>query len=350
MGMDKEMRSETCPVVRGLYNRLRTKTYNNPYKLIAEFMTDENLQEIGKSTKGEDTLLWVSHKLDHNSRYLFWERILRNRQCFSDAFRASIWFELFTDCGNLNRQRPVEADGTESDFRWGINDLERLSKSIITSPYLLDSATVVKRYCEARKKGWQTLRYLRSGRTWRTLPGWARIRQEITDDFVPGFEMGREMLGGRLSFSVIAEILNCGAWNIFRHLLENDLEELEQAIPLEEVACYMVAQFPDSNAIAVLEMLEAVRPGLVGGFRDAFGQNLLWYAMVNPRSCWFHPNCRLTPYLLEHGCSAELPTNIGLSWRLLTDSLSDRQKNYLWSKRLTMNKEWLVEQPNLWRK
>ena len=348
MGMDKEIRSESSPAVLGLYNRLRTKRYNNSYKRIAEFMTDECLREIGKSAKGEGVLLWVSHKLAQNSLYLFWERILCNRQCFSKVFLASIWYELFTDCGNENHQHPVEADGTENDFDWRESDLERLSKSVITSPYLLDSRTVINRYCQVKKNGWKTLRYLRSGRKWRMLPGWESIRKEIDRDFVPGFEIGRTILGGNLSFSLIAEILNDGAWNIFRHLLQHNLDELEPVVPLEEIACHVVAQFPDNRAIPVLEMLEKVRPGLIAGFRDAFGQNLLWYEMANPRSCWFHPNCRLTSFLLERGCSPELPTHIGLSWRFLTASLSDKNKLHLWGRRAALNKQLQNEQPNLW--
>ena len=80
MGIDSKMRSATSPAVLGLYKRLRTKRYNNSYRLIAEYMSDENLLEYGKSPLGEELLLWASHKLEHNSMYIFWERILRNRQ------------------------------------------------------------------------------------------------------------------------------------------------------------------------------------------------------------------------------------------------------------------------------
>jgi hypothetical protein len=313
-------------------------------------MTDENLQAIGQSVHGEEILLWVSHKLAHNSQYLFWERILQNRHCFSEQFLAAIWYELFIDCGNHNHQHPVEADGTENDFKWDERDLERLSHSVITSPFLLDSATVIERYCQARKEGWQTLRYLRAGRSWRMLPNWANVRKHLADDDVPGFGISRTFVGGCISFSLIAEILNCRAWQIFRHLLENELEELEKAIPLEEIACYLVSQFYDREAIPVLEMLETVRPGIIAGFRDAFGQNLLWYEMANPRSCWFHPNSNLTAFLLQHGCSPESPTHIGLSWRFLTNSLSDKQKSHIWRRRWSANKQLPEEQPNIWEK
>ena len=348
MGIDSKMRSATSPAVLGLYKRLRTKRYNNSYRLIAEYMSDENLLEYGKSPLGEELLLWASHKLEHNSMYIFWERILRNRQWFSDAFLASIWYELFIDCGNENHQHPVEADGSENDFSWHENDLDRMSKSVITSPYLLDSRTVINRYCQARKEGWKTLRYLRAGRQWMMLPCWESVRKELNGDFVPGFEIGRAMLGGNLSFSLIAEILNQNAWHIFRHLLENNLDELERVVPLEEIACHAVAQFPDGRAIPVLEMLEETRPGLIAGFRDAFGQNLLWYEMANPRTCWFHPNCRLTPFLLELGCSPEHPTHIGLSWRFLTNSLTDKNKCHLWGRCWSINKLLPEEQPNIW--
>lgn len=350
MGMDNLMKKETCPAVLGIYKRLRTRPYNNHYKRIAEHMTDDALQAIGASTTGAEVLLWASHKLAMNSLYLFWERILINRKCFTDNFIAAIWLEMFTACGDLNHQHPVERDGTESDFWWQDGIENDLPDSIITSPYLLESPTVIRRYCQARKNGWETLRYTRGGRQWSTLHSWKAIRKEIEEDSVPGFEMGRTMLGSRLSFSIIAEILNSGAWKIFRYLLENDLEELEKNVPLEEIACHAVSQFPDKEAIEVLNILEEIRPGITGNFRDAFGQNLLWYGMSNPRSCWFHPNCRLTAFLLDHGCSPELPTNIGLSWRFLTDSLTDRHKDSLWRSRITVNRNLAEEQPNLWSK
>ena len=355
MGIEIRMKTETCPAVLGLYKRLRTKTYNNHYKLIAEFLTDESLKEIGSSLMGGEILIWASHKLAHNSRYLFWERILGKRQFFSDSLIADLWYELFTDCGNANHQHPVEADGTESDFAWEDIEVEQLRSSVITSPLLIDSPTVRHRYCQTRKTGWETLRYLRAGgRQWRMLPRWTGVRSEIRGDNVPGFEMGRVMLGCGLFFSLVAEILDNGAWKIFRHLLENDLEEMEAIVPLDEIACHVVSQFPDSRSIPALELLDEFRPGLVGQFTDAFGQNLLWYGMHNPSTCWFHPGCKLTAYLLAQNCLPEAPTNIGLSWRFLTDGLSRENKDSLWRRKfpamLPGHEKLAEEQPNLWSK
>jgi len=355
MGIESRMKAETCPVVQALYKGLRTKKYNNPYKAIAEFMSEEALKAIGRSQMGEEILLWASHKLAHNSKYLFWSQLLEHRHCFSENFIFSIWFALFIDCGNSKHQHPVEADGTENDFGWEDIDVEQLRNSVITSPLLIDSSTVLHRYCQAQKPGWKTMRYLRAGgRQWRTLPGWAGVRSDIEGDNVPGFEMGRVMRGGGLSFSLIAEILNNGANKIFRHLLENDLEELEAAVPLEEIACHVTAQFPDQYSVPVLELLEEVRPGIVGQFRDVFGQNLLWYGMHNPLTCWFHPQCKLTAYLLEKGCSPDAPTTVGLSWKFLTDSLTNEHKDWLWLRKFSAMKleyEQLEEQqPNLWSK
>ena len=351
MGMDNLMKKETCPMVLGMYKRLRTKPYNNHYRLIAEFMTDENLRCFGNSVMGEEVLLWASHRLALNSLYLFWERILRNRKCFSDAFIASIWYELFISCKDGMHQHPVEENGAESDFGWQEIDPNDLARSIITSPYLLDNSTVIHRYCQARKHGWETLRYIRAGRQWNTLPRWNGVRKEIAEDSVPEFEIKRAMLGCRLTFSIIAEILNCGALGIFRHLLEHELKELEEAVSLEEIACYVVAQFPDRQAIPVLDILEKTRPGIVGGFHDVFGQNLLWYELTNVRTCWFHPNCQLTAFLLEHGCSPDTPMNIGLSWRYLTNALDEKQKSFLWERKFwTPHGPKEQSQPNIWEK
>ena len=186
--------------------------------------------------------------------------------------------------------------------------------------------------------------------SWKTLPAWANVRDALIDDNVPGFGIRRTLMGGNLSFSLIAEILNRKAWKIFRHLIENDLEELEKAIPLEEIVCHVVSQFFDKEAIPVLEMLEEARPGIIAGFRDALGQNLLWYGMANPQSCRFHPNCQLTAFLIQHGCSPDHLTHIGLSWDFLTNSLSDKQKSHIWGKRWSANKLLSEEQPNIWER
>lgn len=87
-------------------------------------------------------------------------------------------------------------------------DRTQWQEAIITSPYLLESPAVIRRYCQARKNGWKTLLYTRCGRQWNTLHSWISIRKDIEEDSVPGFEMGRTMLGSRLNFSIMAEILN----------------------------------------------------------------------------------------------------------------------------------------------
>ena len=51
---------------------------------------------------------------------------------------------------------------------------------------------------------------------------------------------------------------------------------------------------------------------------------------------WFHPDCKLTPFLLEHGCDPLNTNQIGLSWQEITNGLPPKLKVQMMRRRYNM--------------
>ena len=116
--------------------------------------------------------------------------------------------------------------------------------------------------------------------------------------------------------------------SILRHLLEENLIP-KDAMSLEELCCTCAGRFSDAISVPLLSLIEEVRPGTIKSVLDDFGRNLLWYALHNRLTGWFHPNCKLTPFLLEKGCDPNNQNQIGISWQEVTDGLTLKQKTRL---------------------
>ncbi len=117
-------------------------------------------------------------------------------------------------------------------------------------------------------------------------------------------------------------------------LLEND-KIPDEVIPLSELCCLLVANFPDAKAVPMLEIIEEVKPGTVGAVRDAFGRNLLWYAIHNLETLWFASDCvtSVTRFFREHGCDPENANQAGITWIDLCETLNDDQKKHFYELR-----------------
>ena len=189
---------------------------------------------------------------------------------------------------------------------------------------LIDSPVVRARYCKARNPGWEMLRYLEVRRTaLRNVP--EGIRRAIGNDSVEAFLIFREMTGIRLSYGLLAKIMREKALKIFAELLK-DGEIFRKVIPRDELCVCCATQFEDALSVPRLEIVDELFPGAVKDVRDRWGRNLLWYAAANRRTVFFHPFCRLTPFLLKCGCDPENGNQLGISWRYMLNHLSYLQK------------------------
>ena len=158
------------------------------------------------------------------------------------------------------------------------------------------------------------------------------MRQAIRDDDLPVFCLNLTICGTSISVSLLEEIMRYGGPKIFTYLVEENMIK-PNVFPLHELCCFIVTHFRDAVSIPLLTALEEHSPGLLQSVHDAFGRNLLWYELYNWETAWFHPNCRLTSFLLEHGCDPNNENHLGMSWRFVTDNLTKKQKTRLLEKR-----------------
>jgi hypothetical protein len=191
--------------------------------------------------------------------------------------------------------------------------------------------TVRYRYCQLRKNGWEMLRHAEGGRIMTVkLPD--AMRQAIRDDDIPAFCLNLNFCGRSISVSLLEEIMRYGGPKIFSYLVEENMIK-PNVFPLPELCCFIVTHFRDTVSIPLLTALEEHSPGLLQSVHDTFGRNLLWYEMYNWETAWFHPNCRLTSFLLEHGCDPNNENHLGMSWQFVMDNLTIKQKTHLLEKR-----------------
>jgi len=128
------------------------------------------------------------------------------------------------------------------------------------------------------------------------------------------------------TFSFLAEIMDKKAFKIFRFMVKNG-QLPGKIISMEELCAYAAASFDDNSSLPFLRAIEEFHPGTLKNFRDEWGRNLLWYAVHNRKTGWFHPACRLTPFLIEEAqCDPENKNQAGLSYNFVTESLTCEKK------------------------
>ena len=291
------------------------------------------MQTIVKNQKKWLPLHKMVNRLEDGSRFDFWRTVFENRKNIPLKELLQVWYGCLNDRGCRNYQRVTTEHGYEVyDSLNSVN--ENQAASVITDQLLIDDPIVSYRYCQVRKPGWQMLQYIH-GRRHQTVKMSDAMRQAIREDDLPIFAINRDMAGMNVSFSMLVEVLESGAACIFRYLLEKRLFN-DSAISLSELCCLLVAWYHDGISVPMLAVLDEVHPGLVQSVADDFGRNLLWYAIQNTKTGWFHPDCRLTPFLLEHGCDPQNTNQIGLPWQMVTDGLSLDLKEQMMRRRYNM--------------
>ena len=131
----------------------------------------------------------------------------------------------------------------------------------------------------------------------------------------------KDISGKKMSYSLLAEILQKKAVKIFSAVLESG-EITRCVMPLDELAVCCTAQFEDSLSVQLLQSIEQYRPGTLKSVHDRWGRNLLWYAVMNRKTIFFHPYCRLTKFLLQSGCDPQNSNQLGLSWKYMIRNLN----------------------------
>jgi hypothetical protein len=209
-------------------------------------------------------------------------------------------------------------------------DKKLLCDSSLTDALMIDNPAVINRYCQVKKPGFEMLRYVFSRRAAaQRMP--EKMRQAICDDNAEAFMIYKDISGIRLTYSLLAEIMENRAFRIFSGILE-DRNILKRVIPIGELAACCTVQFDDPASTAFLECIENAYPGTIKNTRDLWGRNLLWYAVYNRNTAFIHPYCKLTELLLRHGCDPDNQNQLGFSWRYMVKNLDLCQKKSLWAR------------------
>lgn len=275
------------------------------------------------------------NRLEIGCRFDFWRIVFENRNHVPQSELLRVWYDCLNDRGCQSFQRVSTENGYE-DFGNIVIDSERQKRSVISEPLLIDDPVVSFRYCQVQKPGWQKLQYIH-GRRHQTLKLPDVVREAIHEDNVPIFAMHLDMSRRGVPFSMLMEVLDNGAVGIFRYLMENKMVD-DNVITPAELCCFLTAWFQDDISVPMLSILDEIQPGLVKGVTDVFGRNLLWFAVQNMKTGWFHPNCKLTPFLLEHGCDPQNANQIGLTWQMVTDGLPKELKIQMMRRRYNMER------------
>ena len=305
----------------------------HPFSDIDGLLTEDTADLIFRHPRPSVSLRKLFAGIEPIYRFDFWKRIFELRGHIPEREWFRFWFSCMVDRGSLCVFRPRTIRGREYLVA-AAPEPELLRTLPLTDEMLIDNPIVCRRYCQARKPGWEILRYITGRRAaLQKMP--ERMRQAIDEDSVEPFMIYRDMCGKKLSYSLLCEIMRKKALKIFAALLKEG-KVFEQMISPEELCICCASQFEDAVSIPVLEIMEGLFPGILKNVRDRWGRNLLWYAAANRRTAFFHPFCRLSPFLLEHGCDPDNENQLGIPWRRVVTRLSLYQKKRLLCQRYSL--------------
>ena len=97
-------------------------------------------------------------------------------------------------------------------------------------------------------------------------------------------------------------------------------------LTLKQILYYTVSHLDDRTGLAVIDLLERKQPGIVADTVDPLGNDLLWYSMHNYRIPWFMHGCVMIDKLQELGCNPARDNHLWLTFRLVRQSLSLKNK------------------------
>ena len=263
-------------------------------------------------------------KMSSGSKCTFWRTVFENRDCIPHDELLQVWYTYFDSYYAGAWMMSVDKQDNRTDYFIPWNRPEELAVSVITHPLLIDNPTVCHLYVKARKPGYRFLRCI-TGRPSQSLDISRELTDAIRDDETPSFEIHRLIQRQKISYSLLERILLEKATSILGHLIAHD-DIPKDVMTLSELCCTCTALFPDSYSVPLLSAIEEAHPGILKSVLDDFGRNLLWFALHNRLTGWFHPNCKLTPFLLEKGCDPSNQNQVGLTWREVTDGLTQQQK------------------------
>ena len=293
----------------------------------------EVLKVLGTPLRKWIPLHAMVDRISSGSKCIFWQTVFEQRDYIPHDELLKVWYTYFDSSFAGAWWIKVDAQDNHTDYYVPWDKPDKLAVSVVTHPLLIDNPTVCQLYVKARKPGYRFLRCI-TGRSTQSLHLSTKLEQALLHDDTPSFEILRLMEQKRITYTLLEKLLLNKSTSILRYLVENDLIP-KDVMSLGELCCTCATQYPDTYSVPLLNTIEEARPGTVKSVLDDFGRNLLWYALHNRLTGWFHPNCKLTKFLLEKGCDPDNQNQVGLSWQEVTDGLTLQQKTKLMTARYT---------------
>lgn len=250
--------------------------------------------------------------LSRTERFYFWKTVFEHRDVIPRDKLLKVWYTCLED-KTETWHLLHSSEGNHPEWL-----------AVASNPLLIENRFVINNIVENKGNGWRYLRCI-AGMGTRKMKMSPRMQEAFDKDNGPMFSIVCQMEGIRICHSLLVEILKGSQLSILHHLISNNLIP-EKLMTLEELCCFCTVQFTDDQAIRLLSTIEKAHPGILKSVHDPFRRNLLWYAIFNRCTAWFHPNCTLTPFLLNVGCDSENRNTVGISWQEAMDGLNTTQK------------------------
>lgn len=272
------------------------------HSAIASFLTRENLAILAQHRMSKKILQSILAKLEISDRVRLCSDILPAIDIVPDDWRAIVFANSYT----VYNATPANSI-PENALEW-----------------LIHFQQFRKKYCQHGRPGCNELKCLDLAPP-KTKPWSPKLQDSITQDQIPSFMLLVPMEQSEITPDMLVHILDNGALGIFSTLLEHD-DVLPINLTMKQILYYAVSHLDDRTGMAVINLLERKQPGIVADTVDPLGNDLLWYSMHNYSIPWFMPNCAMIERLLELGCNPSRVNHLRLTFRLVRQSLSMKNK------------------------
>ena len=326
----KVTEAEWCRVFDWLGTYQFTQKSNVNFWYVKPFLCEDSLKVLSAHPGRWKPLVEIFDCLGQKSRLPFLLHCFQLRNALSSRELIALWENCLmrnsivsTEFRNGHTGLCVQTGPDTDVFFSPWMKKADLANSILTEPLLVDNLAVMERFCQIRKPGWESLQYI-LGRKWRKPVLYDGMMEAIELHRTAEFGIKWDMFAmRRVSFALMAEVIDEAATGIFKYLLEK-IPEKNTAM-LEALSFHIVAHSSATTAPHLLRAIEAVHPGTLRQVHDYWGRNLLWYAIHNPDFAMSPRDRPFMAFLREAGCDTDNRNQLGLRWQEVFDWLTRKQ-------------------------
>ena len=142
----------------------------------------------------------------------------------------------------------------------------------------------------------------------------------VRDNFAV-FELNREIEDRKITDAMLEALIRSDAVGCFTGLLSHHPEEVFELRTPEEWLLTVCRCAKEDFAVAAVNELERLFPGLVVRTRDPWGNTPLWNTFVNS-----NPTEKLQKELIRLGCDPDVQNEWGLTYRLVRDNTPEKMR------------------------